>query len=407
MSIKIHHGPGGTYKTSGAIKDDILKVIEQGRTLVTNVRGFSKEKAIKVLGKDKVHPDWEVIYIDTDLSVNRQKMARFFHWAPKGAYICIDEVQRIWNPKLTAKEMKAFDYPNGAEAAEKDDRPEDIYAAFDMHRHHNWDFSLTTTNIKKVHPVLKENTEMAYRHVNMAVIGIKGRYKEITHDKENNGTSASNQISVKNKKIPSYIFELYESTKTGEVSDSIAGTSIFKDPKIAGMLLFVVAIWTYLLVFADAPNAVSMGKNKDVATAEKGAPLATGESAVSGVNSNSGDKGDRVQRAVVDGDGGGLMFDVSAMPYLSRFDDIWVTGAVLSTGRNQSIYMFAGTINQAEYHFNSDDLVLMGFKVLRKTACLVDLVYQDQIQSVFCGLNKTKAAFYSTNSAPQATSGFE
>ncbi|MCP4984978.1 MAG: zona occludens toxin, partial [Colwellia sp.] len=98
MGIKIHHGPDGTFKTSGAIKDDILPVIKNGRTLVTNVRGFSRENAVKVLGRKKVHKDFKVIFVDTEVQEGRDKLARFFHWAPKGAFFVVDEVQRIFKP---------------------------------------------------------------------------------------------------------------------------------------------------------------------------------------------------------------------------------------------------------------------------------------------------------------------
>lgn len=392
MSIKIHHGPGGTYKTSGAINDDILGVIKSGRCLVTNVRGFSRAQALKVLGEDKVHPDWEVIFLDTDLAENRHKMARFFHWAPKGAYICIDEVQRIWNPKLTSKELKALDYVGGEIKAQEDDRPEDIYAAFDMHRHHNWDFSLTTTHIKKVHTLIRENTEMAYRHVNMAVIGIKGRYKEITHDKENGGTSASHQISVKNKKIPKFIFELYQSTKTGDVSDSMAGSPLWKDPKIGGMLFAVVCLWVYLLGFASTPRVLTDVKAEIVATDKEGAQVSV---------ENSSETGSTVDSNQIVGASGasgnssdGLRLNVSQMPYINRFDDIWLTGALLTSGRGGNVYTFGALINDTEYHFNSVDLLEMGYVIVRKTTCLVDLIYGDKTQVIYCGLAKTESKVF-------------
>lgn len=48
MSIKIHHGPNGSYKTSGAIQDDAVPALKDGRVIITNVRGFTLERAYQV-----------------------------------------------------------------------------------------------------------------------------------------------------------------------------------------------------------------------------------------------------------------------------------------------------------------------------------------------------------------------
>ncbi|CAA6825051.1 MAG: Unknown protein [uncultured Thiotrichaceae bacterium] len=40
MSIKIHHGPPGTSKTSDVIANDLPKVVDEGRLLITNIHGL-------------------------------------------------------------------------------------------------------------------------------------------------------------------------------------------------------------------------------------------------------------------------------------------------------------------------------------------------------------------------------
>ncbi|HHX7817469.1 TPA: zonular occludens toxin domain-containing protein, partial [Pseudomonas aeruginosa] len=77
--------------------------------------------------------------------------------------------------------------------------------------------------------------EKAYLHSNLAVIGIRGRYKESQHSAQDNKPPARDVI-VEIKKIRQETFALYESTATGSVTDTIAGKSLFRQPKI---LLFM------------------------------------------------------------------------------------------------------------------------------------------------------------------------
>ncbi|WP_323957294.1 zonular occludens toxin domain-containing protein, partial [Aeromonas caviae] len=154
MSIKIHHGAPGSYKSSGAIHTDVIPAIKAGRYIITNVRGFSVERCREVLGKD-VPEGFEVLYVETESQEGRDHLARFYHWAPKGAFFLVDEVQRVFPPAWRQSDLDRLDYPGGPDKAKEDGRPETIDVAFDMHRHHNWDFVLTTPNIKKVHQVIR------------------------------------------------------------------------------------------------------------------------------------------------------------------------------------------------------------------------------------------------------------
>ncbi|MFQ1661747.1 zonular occludens toxin domain-containing protein, partial [Aeromonas veronii] len=171
MSIKIHHGAPGSYKSSGAIHTDVLPAIKAGRHIITNVRGFTAERCREVLGK-AVPEGFEVTYIETESQDGRDRFARFYHWAPKGVFFLVDEVQRIFPPSWRQSDLDRLDYPNGPDAAKADGRPETIDVAFDMHRHHNWDFVFTTPNIKKVHAVIRAAAETAIRHTNMGLLGI-------------------------------------------------------------------------------------------------------------------------------------------------------------------------------------------------------------------------------------------
>lgn len=260
MSIKIHHGAPGSYKSSGAIHTDVIPAIKAGRNIVTNVRGFTAERCREVLGK-AVPDDFQVTYIETESQEGRDHFARFYHWAPKGVFFLVDEVQRIFPPSWRQTDLDRLDYPGGPDAAKNDGRPETIDVAFDMHRHHNWDFVFTTPNIKKVHQVIRAAAETAIRHTNMAILGIGGRYKTVLHLSDNSGSSMSDVLQAKPfNKVPKYVFKLYDSTTTGKVSDTIAGSSVLRDPKI----LFFLAVWGFCVFFGfikpeyiDAPAKAS------------------------------------------------------------------------------------------------------------------------------------------------------
>ncbi|WP_421269500.1 zonular occludens toxin family protein [Aeromonas veronii] len=245
MSIKIHHGAPGSYKSSGAIHTDVIPAIKAGRHIITNVRGFTAERCKEVLGK-AVSDEFKVTYIDTEAQEGRDHLARFYHWAPKGVFFLVDEVQRIFPPAWRQSDLDRLDYPGGPEVAKADGRPETIDVAFDMHRHHNWDFVFTTPNIKKVHAVIRAASETAIRHTNMKILGFGKRYKTVLHLADNSGASMSDVLQAKPfNKVPNYVFKLYDSTTTGQVTDTIAGSSILRDPKI----LFFLGVIGFCLYF--------------------------------------------------------------------------------------------------------------------------------------------------------------
>ncbi|WP_082044097.1 zonular occludens toxin family protein [Aeromonas sp. L_1B5_3] len=291
MSIKIHHGAPGSYKSSGAIHTDVIPAIKAGRHIITNVRGFTAERCKEVLGK-AVPDEFKVTYIDTEAQEGRDHLARFYHWAPKGVFFLVDEVQRIFPPAWRQSDLDRLDYPGGPEVAKADGRPETIDVAFDMHRHHNWDFVFTTPNIKKVHAVIRAASETAIRHTNMKILGFGKRYKTVLHLADNSGASMSDVLQAKPfNKVPNYVFKLYDSTTTGQVTDTIAGSSILRDPKI----LFFLGVIGFCLYFglikpeyidkpskAPAPSPAAaatsgaVGASPTAGVRPSGAPAASG-----------------------------------------------------------------------------------------------------------------------------------
>ena len=244
MSITIYHGPPGSYKTSSAVWREVVPAAERGRVVVTNIRGLHEQSFRdgyqRQFGKDL--PDsFRIISLDTDRREERERAARWFHWAPKGALLVFDEAGRVFNPDWRVADLKALDLDartlQEQEALpESERRPETHEIAFDMHRHHNWDIVLTTPNIKKVRTEIREAAEADILHANMALIGIS-KYFKTTHS---NGTVKAFQ------RIPAWVFTLYDSTATGSVNDTNAGLPIWKNPKIVALVVFVVSLLAFL-----------------------------------------------------------------------------------------------------------------------------------------------------------------
>lgn len=372
MGIKIHHGPDGTFKTSGAIKDDILPIIKAGRTLVTNVRGFSRDKAVKVLGRKFVHKNFNVIFVDTEVKEGRDKLARFFHWAPKGAFFVIDEVQRIFKPKWTAKDIALLNYSSPEQAA-LDDRPEDMDTAWDMHRHHNWDFVFTTTTITKVRSEMRDMAKVAVRHTN---VGIWRFYKTVEHPCDSRGTTKSSQGAVKAFNfVPKKIFSLYSSTKTGTFENTEPRTPVYKDPKVLGMVTCLVLFWTYLLS-KPVPESIGGSGAKSI---EK--PVqSVGE--VPQTNA-----GVLIKNSPVTSSNTNNINVPNEQPYqasaLDNFlENSYITGSVYSTV--EKLYTFASGSRMA---FSSLDLSDYGYSVKWIKPCKANISRGEYSIYVYCSAN--------------------
>ncbi|MFM5080542.1 zonular occludens toxin family protein [Aeromonas veronii] len=370
MSIKIHHGAPGSYKSSGAIFTDVLPAIKAGRHIITNVRGFTAERCREVLGK-AVPDSFEVTYIETESQNGRDHLARFYHWAPKGAFFLVDEVQRVFPPAWRQSDLDRLDYPNGPDAAKADGRPETIDVAFDMHRHHNWDFVFTTPNIKKVHSVIRAAAETAIRHTNMKILGFGKRYKTVLHLADNSGSSISDVLQAKPfNKVPDYVFKLYDSTTTGKVTDTIAGSSILRDPKI---LFFMVFIGLCIFFGFIKPDYID-------APAKAAAVSSSGSSSDAKVGSSSG-AGVRPSGAPVASDSGVL----SVGPFAGH--KLIISCHVLvkdERGSYRVEYCFALRKGEDVQPVYSDDWPDQLASVDAMSACHAVVKYQGKPVDVYC-----------------------
>jgi len=140
MSIKIHHGANGSYKTSGAIQDDAIPAIHEGRIVITNVRGFTRESVLEAFPDlpDRVLDSFDVINLSMESIEDLDQMRRWFMWAPRGAFLIFDETQILFPKSWKEKDLEQFDYPGGIEEAKKADRPTGWLDAWTRHRHWNW-----------------------------------------------------------------------------------------------------------------------------------------------------------------------------------------------------------------------------------------------------------------------------
>ncbi len=307
MSRKIHHGPNGSYKTSGALNDDLLPAVKEGRTIVSNVRGLEDKNAIidacnhsysfiqRLLftifpSKGPVF-DFDLIYLDTEdmhkSEENIEKMRSFFHWVPRGALIIIDEVDEIFDPQeFNIKKTNEYDFPDlidvfgrvlktSKEHSVLLGRPRTLKLAFSKHRHLNWDFITTCTDISNVHPMIIKGADTAFRHINLInTLGLagKGKYREIAHNPKTQGRFTEAQSNVV-KKIPKYLFKIYKSTSTGEVTDSIAGTSMWAgNRKLRYMVYLVIASfgWSSYSMITNNPIAnIGKKENKEIKQDER------------------------------------------------------------------------------------------------------------------------------------------
>src|SRR5690606_14316455 len=172
MTTGIIHGDPGSYKTATLVNDYLIPAVKAGRLVITNIRGVkSVDEIAEIYGFDL--PDGsEIITVPFDAE-GFEKMAKFFHWAPTGALILMDEGQRIYPTRL-----RSFSHCDLTDFQDEG-RPRTVEDSFDSHRHMNWDIYISTPNISKVHKEIRAVAEFAYRHKNLASVFsfLAGRYK--------------------------------------------------------------------------------------------------------------------------------------------------------------------------------------------------------------------------------------
>ncbi|PPK71889.1 zona occludens toxin [Methylobacter tundripaludum] len=388
MSIKIHHGSPGSFKTSGAVMDDFIVAAKAGRVVITNVRGLNdRRKVIDTISKLRKFPkfwkfhavpdSFDIIWIDTETLEGRQKLASFFHWAPHGAFLLVDEAQTVWPLAWKESDLKRLDYPGGYDAAVIDNRPQNFLIAFEKHRHYGWDMVLTTPNIDKIRKDIRGCSEGAYKHKNQALIGFKGIYLEAFHLADDNGSSSSQFLSIRNRRIKKHVWQLYASTATGTHSDTIAGTPIWANPRVLFFLVLLASLYTFL-AFRHAPAIIS---GKTAASSDKvDSPKTSGSPATAAANNVGG-----VAAPAVD--------PVNNSPFSAykwRLAGVTVkleTSAFLDKHRISQYFYIKN--DDEEIFINTTGLNGYGYNVQYIDQCHVEVTYKDQKPfPVFCKSEK-------------------
>lgn len=379
MSIKIHHGPPGSYKTAGAVKDDLIPAIKAGRPIVTNSRGVTLESIYDAL--PDAPENIELIFVDQTTKEGRDKLARWFHWAPQGAFMLFDEAQSIFPKSWRDADLKALDYPGGFDQAKEDNRPANWIDAWDMHRHFNWDIVLTTPKINKIREDIRGAAEAAYKHKNLGLYGalFKGSYVEGMHAADDNGSASSDFQSTVKKRIKKDdpTWKLYKSTATGIHKDTTAGINMLASPKVLlplGMLVFALGY-----IFYTGLPTVKTGEHLKAhpeATAQAdGAvvpvPVSAGVSTpvYHAPNSGNARKADQIDPDLMH-------------PYFGR--TIIYQGKITMKGQTLHLFLIKG--ENGDHQETSLGLIDHGYEITvnEHSECSIDLTYQKVSFTVTC-----------------------
>jgi len=382
MSIVIHHGHPGSYKSFGVLQRHAIPALMKddsegapfpnGRTVVTNIRGFdSVEKVEEALGIT-LGDESEILNVSTEGRDEKNYMARWFHWAPQGAMVIIDEAQAIYPAKRKDFRPENLDYPGGEDQAKQDERPADMFEAYDMHRHYNWDVFLCTPNISKVHTDIRQAAQVAFRHYSMGELlpWKKGKWREVEHDPENNGKSKSHAYGVpKEYKADPTIFATYQSTKTGDHQSNQGPQSVFKDKRIVGYLsLSVLSVLVFIAL------AVSIFQRERTFGPTDPADIqnidATGIDALS--------DGRDVRRPQTDPQNrGGLAHNAHEHPLQDA--------ALRIAGTLNRAYLFHAHDPTGDFSLTQRELFNYGYRVLYLRPCYAQLWWEgEKVQDIYC-----------------------
>jgi len=372
MSIVIHHGHPGSYKSFGVLQRHAIPALKEGRTVVTNIRGFDSLEKVEEALNETLPEEAAILNVNTEGRDEKAYMARWFHWAPQGAMVIIDEAQAIYPAKRKDFKPENLDYPGGADQAKQDERPADMFEAYDMHRHYNWDVFLCTPNISKVHMDIRQAAQVAFRHYSMGELlpWKKGKWREVEHDPENNGKAKTHAYGVpKEYKSDPTIFATYQSTKTGDHQSNQGPQSVFKDKRVVGYLSLSVLS---LLVFAYL--AVGIFERERTFDAVDPANIQSIDAAGPDALSDGGNVRDPQAGAE---NGGRLANQTTKHPFQDA--------ALRIAGNFNRAYLFHGQDRQGDFSITQKDLFHFGYRILYLRPCHAQLWWNGQkVQDIYC-----------------------
>jgi zona occludens toxin len=378
MAIKIHHGPNGSYKTSGAVWDDAVPAARAGRLIITNVRGMSSEKF------HSLFPDlpdtFDVMYINHEFEEGMERIRSWFQWAPRDAFLIFDEAQTLFPKKWTNKDLDKFDFPGGMDAAKKADRPMNFLDGWTRHRHWNWDIILTTPNIKYVHPDIRDTSEAAYQHSNLKLLGAvlkfltQKDYKEAMHLASENRAPTDGSNIVALRKIDKRVFKLYDSTATGVHRDTMAGKNAFTSPRVLILLFVFLGVVGYLLTSGGVDSMLHPLTPKTAPVA----PQTHKESVHEGNKQDSRVASDGVSTKQAPASGARL---ATHDPF--SLHDITIKGSIWNDEKG-IFYVFNLSKDGHSFNLLSKDMLAAGYQIHSRGACAAELTFDGEIRTVAC-----------------------
>ena len=382
MSIKLYWGANGAYKSASAVQDDIIPELKKGRHVYTNIRGCTLDKVLEVF--PNLPEGADVTYIDTSKPGAIEELRQWPWKAPKGSLVVLDEIQLIYPRAWTAKkyeelynQFKTFD------EAEQAGEPFNLLDGFTRHRHWNFDVVMTTPSIKMVRSEIRDTTEVAYRQANMALIGIKGKFKRAMHPADENKPGRDSLVET--KKIKAETFRCYQSTATGQVQDTRSGTNLFKSPRLLFALAFSALSFSYAF-FNGGLEYFTSGGDLHAQEETVSAPEPSEKVVDVDIQEDSPSPPVDVSAAM-----GGEPFDDFDIVVGHAFDgmDIRIIGSLEGerNGEQYRNYMFRLFPPDASpFSLYSRDMQLSGYEVVYISSCHALLMYEGGEIPVFCGL---------------------
>lgn len=281
MAGWIFHGPPGSYKTSSAVWYEMLPALRNGRIIITNIEGMKPVDEIQKSLSETFPETADIWRVSTQKEHGRELMRNFYHWAPIGAMIIIDEVQDVYPVERTFK-VENYDYrhidnykdeipdkffnthknrlndikPTDLTSADIDDINQQVFddnghiiypttlkEAFMRHRKYNWDILVCTPDITHINGIIRSACELAFHHSSKDSIGKiipyyhrRPRIKQ--HPVKENGTVSRKADLITFRKVPIDVHKTYKSTATGKITASGVG----RTPLSSGALIFAALV---------------------------------------------------------------------------------------------------------------------------------------------------------------------
>jgi len=408
MAVTIRHGPNGSYKSASAVWYDLLPALRKGRICITNLEGcYPLDEIARRLGE--TFPDSTRLYRINIIHEDALRLwRRWFHWAPIGSFILMDEVQdiypdRSWKesdldyqpietykdqlpPGLIEDYYKAIDSckPDSFDSCDYDDTgsllfdadgrivyPKTLNGAFKRHRKFNWDIVCVTPDIGDISPMVRGCAELAKAQSNKDSFFLFKRKPRIyEHNPRSNGIPNANS-PVYREKVPLAAFLLYKSTQTGKQTKSGQSKGPFSSPVIY-FYLFIISLAIGFFFYHSSPSYSGVDKTgSEVGVAASSQTAGDPAKAPSNVSGAVGTGG---THPVSTG------HPVFVNPYNAKA--VYVTGSALDNQGNGVVTFSLYAKDGTEYHTNNDELLSMGYAVRFKRYCQAELFNVETGQSV-------------------------